>query len=251
MSTKTPSPFSRLRIVLVEPSHTGNMGSVARAMKTMGLSQLVMVNPILKPDSQSYALASGAADVLDTAQFYGTLDAALAPCTLVIGASVRSRALSWPALTPESSAHTLVEAAMHTEVALVFGRERFGLTNDELQRCHYHVTIPANPEYSSLNLAMSVQILTYEIRKAMLDRHEKSVPVDLTKRTAYPLSEDLERFYIHLEQTLRETGFIHPTHPGQVMAKLRRLYNRARPETQELNILRGMLTAINRIKVSE
>ncbi|VFS63934.1 tRNA (cytidine/uridine-2'-O-)-methyltransferase TrmJ [Kluyvera cryocrescens] len=129
-------------------------------------------------------------------------------------------------------------------VALVFGRERVGLTNDELQKCHYHVAIAANPEYSSLNLAMAVQVIAYEVRMAWLASQESDAPVVEQDETPYPLVDDLERFYGHLEQTLLSTGFIRENHPGQVMNKLRRMFTRARPESQELNILRGILASI-------
>ena len=158
--------LQNIRIVLVETSHTGNMGSVARAMKTMGLTNLWLVNPLVKPDSQAIALAAGASDVIGNAQIVDTLDEALAGCSLVVGTSARSRTLPWPMLDPRECGLKSVSEAEQAPVALVFGRERVGLTNDELQKCHYHVAIAANPEYSSLNLAMAVQVIAYEWRKA-------------------------------------------------------------------------------------
>lgn len=155
-----------IRIVLVETSHTGNMGSTARAMKTMGLTNLYLVNPLIKPDSQAIALAAGASDVIGNATIVDTLDDAIAGCSLVVGTSARSRTLPWPMLEPRECGVRAVHEGEHAPVALVFGRERVGLTNDELQKCHYHVAIPANPDYSSLNLAMAVQILAYEVRVA-------------------------------------------------------------------------------------
>ena len=234
--------LQNIRIVLVETSHTGNMGSVARAMKTMGLTNLGLVNPLVKPDSQAIALAAGASDVIGNAQIVDTLDEALAGCSLVVGTSARSRTLPWPMLDPRECGLKSVAEGQHAPVALVFGRERVGLTNDELQKCHYHVAIAANPEYSSLNLAMAVQVIAYEVRMAWLATQEKEV--EPKEETAYPLVDDLERFYGHLEQTLLSTGFIREGHPGQVMNKLRRLFTRARPESQELNILRGILASI-------
>nr|WP_113867213.1 tRNA (cytosine(32)/uridine(32)-2'-O)-methyltransferase TrmJ [Brenneria salicis]NMN90874.1 tRNA (cytidine32/uridine32-2'-O)-methyltransferase [Brenneria salicis ATCC 15712 = DSM 30166]RBP61545.1 tRNA (cytidine32/uridine32-2'-O)-methyltransferase [Brenneria salicis ATCC 15712 = DSM 30166]RLM30388.1 tRNA (cytosine(32)/uridine(32)-2'-O)-methyltransferase TrmJ [Brenneria salicis ATCC 15712 = DSM 30166] len=233
-----------IRIVLVETSHTGNMGSVARAMKTMGLSKLYLVNPLVKPDSQAIALAAGASDVIGDAALVDTLDQALEGCSLVVGTSARSRTLPWPMLEPRECGVRAAQEAEHAPVALVFGRERVGLTNDELQKCHYHVAIPANPEYSSLNLAMAVQILAYEVRVAHLDR--LAVGKEVHGETPYPLVDDLERFYQHLEKTLMETGFIRQAHQGQVMNKLRRLFTRAKPESQELNILRGILSSIQK-----
>ena len=150
--------LQNIRIVLVETSHTGNMGSVARAMKTMGLTNLWLVNPLVKPDSQAIALAAGASDVIGNAQIVDTLDEALAGCSLVVGTSARSRTLPWPMLDPRECGLKSVSEAEQAPVALVFGRERVGLTNDELQKCHYHVAIAANPEYSSLNLAMRCRL---------------------------------------------------------------------------------------------
>ena len=235
--------LDQIRIVLVNTSHTGNMGSAARAMKTMGLSQMVLVDPQAQPDDNAYALAAGASDLLANARIVSTLDEAIADCGLVIGTSARSRTLSWPMLDPREAGEKLVTEGMQYPVALVFGRERTGLTNDELQKCHYHVAIPANPEYSSLNLAMAVQTLCYEVRMHWLQQEqvgETDMAVD------YPSAEQLEGFYQHLEQTLLKTGFIADDHPGQVMSKLRRLFNRARPEAVELNILRGILTSVQK-----
>lgn len=237
--------LQNIRIVLVETSHTGNMGSVARAMKTMGLTNLWLVNPLVKPDSQAIALAAGASDVIGNANIVDTLDEALAGCSLVVGTSARSRTLPWPMLDPRECGLKSVAEAEHAPVALVFGRERVGLTNDELQKCHYHVAIAANPEYSSLNLAMAVQVIAYEVRMAWLATQEQDKGANpQMEETPYPLVDDLERFYGHLEQTLLATGFIRESHPGQVMNKLRRLFTRARPESQELNILRGVLASI-------
>lgn len=239
--------LQNIRIVLVETSHTGNMGSVARAMKTMGLTNLWLVNPLVKPDSQAIALAAGASDVIGNAQIVDTLDEALSGCSLVVGTSARSRTLPWPMLDPRECGLKSISESEHAPVALVFGRERVGLTNDELQKCHYHVAIAANPEYSSLNLAMAVQVISYEVRMAWLAKQDAAVPA-AEPEAPYPLVDDLERFYDHLEQILLSTGFIRENHPGQVMNRLRRLFTRARPESQELNILRGMLASIEQNK---
>ncbi|MEG0623687.1 MAG: tRNA (cytosine(32)/uridine(32)-2'-O)-methyltransferase TrmJ [Hafnia sp.] len=228
----------------METSHTGNMGSTARAMKTMGLTNLYLVNPLVKPDSQAIALSAGASDVIGNATIVDTFDEAIAGCSLVVGTSARSRSLPWPMLEPRECGQRSAMESEHAPVAIVFGRERVGLTNDELQKCHYHVAIPANPEYSSLNLAMAVQIIAYEIRVAHLDRIAAHQPV--AEEEPYPLVDDLERFYAHLEETLHATGFIRPTHPGNIMSRLRRLFTRARPEAQELNILRGILASIEK-----
>lgn len=237
-----------IRIVLVNTSHTGNIGSTARAMKTMGLSELYLVDPVNAPDGHASALAAGAGDVLASARTVDTLQEAISGCGLVVGTSARSRTLSWPMLNPRECGRKLVAESANYPVAMVFGRENNGLTNEELQLCHYHVSIPANPEYSSLNLAAAVQTLCYEVRMATLESAGELPVEEVVDDTLadYPLSDDLERFYQHLESTLSRTGFIIPQHPGLVMVKLRRLFNRARPESQELNILRGMLSSIDK-----
>lgn len=233
--------LENIRIVLVNTSHTGNIGSAARAMKTMGLSSLYLVDPEQAPDGKASALAAGAGDVLGNAKTVATLEEAVADCGLVVGTSARSRTHSWPMLEPRECGEKLISEVPKYPVALVFGRENNGLTNEELQQCHYHVCIPANPDYSSLNLAMAVQTLSYEVRMAWLNQQAQA-----TEETDYPLNEDLERFYVHLEATLKDTGFIVQNHPGMVLTKLRRLFNRARPEAQELNILRGILSSIQK-----
>ena len=235
--------LDQVRIVLVETTHSGNIGSAARAMKTMGLKHLYLVAPKAPIHAKSVALAAGACDVLDSVIECDTLQEAIADCGLVVGTSARSRTFSWPMLDPRECGEKITAEAHQYPVALVFGREAHGLSNEELQLCHFHVCIPANPDYSSLNLAAAVQTLSYEVRMAWLSQQERE-----PEQTEYPLSELLEQFYVHLEKTLRATGFIIPQHPGVVMTKLRRLFNRARPEMAELNILRGILSSIDRPK---
>ena len=186
-------------------------------------------------------MAAGAVDVLANLRVVDTLAEAVADCGLVIGSSARSRTLDWPMLDPrQAGAKSIAEAPQH-KVALVFGRERTGLTNDELQQCHYHVCIPANPDYSSLNLAMAVQTICYEVRMHSLADKPQASPDE-----AYPQQQDLDRFYVHLEQMLLQVNFLRADHPGNVMSKLRRLFKRVRPDSQELNILRGILTAVQK-----
>ena len=233
--------LDNIRVVLVNTSHPGNIGSAARAMKTMGIHDLVLVDPVEPPDGRATAMAAGAVDVLANLRIVGTLAEAVADCGLVIGSSARSRTLDWPMLDPrQAGAKSIAEASQH-KVALVFGRERTGLTNDELQQCHYHVCIPANPEYSSLNLAMAVQTICYEVRMHSLAEKPQAIATE-----AYPQQKDLDRFYVHLEQILLQVNFLRADHPGNVMSKLRRLFNRVRPDSQELNILRGILTAVQK-----
>lgn len=236
--------LDNVKVVLVGTSHSGNIGSAARAMKVMGLSQMVLVDPQCEVDAQAVALAAGASEIALNAPVVSTLEEAVADCGLVVGSSARSRTLEWPMLEPrECGERFAVEGEQHP-VALVFGRERTGLTNEELQRCHYHVCIPANPEYSSLNLAMAVQTLSYEVRMAHLNRQQQQYP--LQEAQGYPRHQELERFYQHLEKVMLDTQFISEQQPGQVMNKLRRLFSRARPEAQEINILRGVLTAVEK-----
>ncbi|NLS14273.1 tRNA (cytosine(32)/uridine(32)-2'-O)-methyltransferase TrmJ [Vibrio sp. SM6] len=236
--------LDQVKIILVGTSHSGNIGSAARAMKVMGIEHLVLVDPQCEVDAQAIAMASGASDIALNATTVATLDEAVEDCTLVVGSSARSRTLEWPMLTPRECGAKFAKEGLQNKVALVFGRERTGLTNDELQKCHYHVCIPANPEYSSLNLAMAVQTLCYEVRVAHLEQEQAHFHADV--ETEYPRHQELERFYHHLETVLLETQFIKPEQPGQVMNKLRRLFSRARPEAQELNILRGVLTAVEK-----
>ncbi|MEK6163043.1 tRNA (cytosine(32)/uridine(32)-2'-O)-methyltransferase TrmJ [Vibrio cholerae] len=223
--------LERVKVVLVGTTHSGNIGSAARAMKVMGLSQMVLVDPQCQVDAQAIALAAGASEIALNAQIYPTLEAAVADCGLVVGTSARSRTLEWPMLEPRECGEKLISEANQHSVAMVFGRERTGLTNDELQLCHYHVCVPANPEYSSLNLAMAVQLLSYEVRMAYLALQQSSQSSTLQEE--YPRHQELERFYAHLEQVIMQTEFISAQQPGQVMNKLRRMFTRARPEANE------------------
>ncbi|GLO60030.1 tRNA (cytidine/uridine-2'-O-)-methyltransferase TrmJ [Vibrio sp. MACH09] len=235
--------LNNVKVILVGTSHPGNIGSAARAMKVMGLNQLVLVDPQCEVDEQTVALAAGAADIAQNATVVATLEDAIGDCGLVVGSSARSRTLEWPMLEPrECGEKFAIEGEQHP-VALVFGRERTGLTNDELQSCHYHVCIPANPEYSSLNLAMAVQTLAYEVRVAYLNRSQIN---DSKQEEVYPRHKELEMFYQHLEKVITDTQFISQDKPNQVMTKLRRLFSRSRPEIGEINILRGILSSIEK-----
>ena len=236
--------LNNVKVVLVGTSHPGNIGSAARAMKVMGLTNLVLVDPQCEVDDQTLALAAGAADIAQSAQVVATLNEAVEDCSLVVGSSARSRTLEWPMLEPRECGVKFVQEGHSSPVALVFGRERTGLTNEELQLCHYHACIPANPEYSSLNLAMAVQTFSYEIRMAYLDKERSQY--DVEDEVEYPRHKELEMFYSHLEKVAKQTQFINDDQPGKVMNKVRRLFNRARPESQELNILRGILRSVEK-----
>lgn len=236
--------------VLVNTSHPGNIGGVARAMKNMGLSQLRLVEPQDYPSSQATARASGADDVLANAGVYSSLEEALAGCDLVFGASARLRKLSWPQVNPGEMVEHIYAQRSGTKIAIVLGREHSGLTNEELERCHYLVHIPSNPEYSSLNIAAAAQVLAYEIFQGSspekgrnLQPAENVVSLD---DEPFADAQDMERFYEHLSEMLTEIGFLQTEHPRKMMRRLRRLFNRARPDRVELNILRGILTTIQK-----
>ncbi|UEG62571.1 tRNA (cytosine(32)/uridine(32)-2'-O)-methyltransferase TrmJ [Stutzerimonas chloritidismutans] len=240
--------LQNIRVVLVNTSHAGNIGGAARAMKNMGLSRLVLVDPEDFPSPNAVARASGATDILDSARVVATLEEALAGCSLVLGTSARDRRIPWPLLDPRECASVSVEQSVGGgEVALVFGREYAGLTNEELQRCQYHVHIPSDPQFSSLNLAAAVQVLTYEVRMAWLAAEGRPIKVEKLETTAMldarPVTVDeLENYFGHLEQTLVDIGFLDPAKPRHLMPRLRRLYGRSGISKLEMNILRGILT---------
>lgn len=239
-----------IRIVLVSPSHPGNIGAVARAMKTMGLDDLALVTPRLFPHAEATAMAAGADDLLAGARVCASLDEALAGCRLVVGSSARSRSIRWPQLDPREAATQLVAACDDGPAALLFGPERTGLSNDDLDRCHALVSIPANPDYGSLNLGSAVQVLAYEIRMAVLariaddDAGEQDEPTSGRRRLA--TADEVEGFFNHLERTLHRVDFIDPARPGRVLRRMRRLFARARPEEDEIQILRGILTQVDK-----
>ena len=231
-----------IRIVLVGTTHPGNIGACARAMKNMGLTELVLVNPRYFPHEEATARASGADDILDSARVVATLGEGIADCVYAAGASARSRAIGWPALEPRECAARLLEEAAGGPVAVVFGPEKSGLSNTDLDLCDVLLTIPTNPDFSSLNLAMAVQVITYELRLASGHEPAEEREPDVPPAT----SEELEYFYEHLERVLKDIRFLDPDNPRTLMRRLRRLFVRARPDKNEVNILRGILTAVDR-----
>lgn len=235
--------LENMRVVLVNTSHAGNIGATARAMKNMRLSRLFLVNPANFPSPEANARASGADDVLAKATVCGSLDEALAGCLWVYGATVRARKIDWPTLTPRDAAPEVINRAAAGPVALVFGRERMGLTNEEVDKCQTLVTIPGNADYSSLNVASAVQILAYEIHLAALAA-ENLPSTEISERAVPSPADDMERFYEELEKVLVGIGFLDPDNPRKLMRRLRRMYGRTGPDSNELNILRGILTAI-------
>ena len=242
--------LNNVRVVLVNTSHPGNIGGAARAMKNMGLSELVLVDPERFPDPDAVSRASGADDVLANARIVETLEEAIADCSLVLGTSARDRRTPWPVLDPRESADKVLdqlEQLPDAQIALVFGREDSGLTTDELQRCQYHVHIPSMPDFSSLNLAAAVQVLAYELRMQGLQREGAPTKMHKVENTAVfneipATAGELEQFYQHLEQVLVEIGFHDPQKPRQLLPRLRRLYGRVHLNRMEMNILRGILT---------
>jgi len=239
--------LANIRIVLIHTSHPGNIGSAARAMKTMGLSELYLVNPKSFPDERAIAMSSNAADILDKASVVGSLQDALVDCHLVVGSSARhERTLSWDILEPRVCSEQLVRQAKKGKVAILFGRESSGLTNDELALCHYLVHIPTNPDYSSLNIASAVQLLSYECRMAAMENADAGS--EELKQEELVTADNMEGYYKHLETAMIESGFLDPENPRYLMTRLRRLYGRARLTQSELNILRGMLSAFQKMR---
>jgi tRNA (cytidine32/uridine32-2'-O)-methyltransferase len=236
-----------LRIVLVGTQHPGNIGSAARAMKTMGLRRLMLVAPERFPDPDAYALAAGANDVIDSAEIHPTLASAVADCRLVLASTARHRSVPMPELTPREGAQRMLEGQATGEVALVFGRERTGLENDELQLCHAAIHIPANPEYSSLNLAAAVQVLSYEWRMATLSGLPAPILAPADPDDLPAAHGELESFFSHLGAYLDEIDFHKGKAPDMVTQRLRRLFLRARPDPRELRILRGILSDTQRL----
>lgn len=236
--------LSRVRVVLCRPSHPGNIGAAARAMKTMGLSDLRLVQPRIFPDSEADARAVGAADLLKSAHVSDSLNAALAGAVFVIALSARRRDLGPVIGEPREMAARLLAEAVSGPVALVFGNETTGLRNDEIQQCHAAVTIPTDPEFTSLNLGAAVQVLCYELRMQAFAGLPLSADGVVTP-FASPLAthDESEGLYAHFERVMSETGFLNPAQPGRLMPKLRRLFARARLERDEINILRGILAA--------
>jgi TrmH family RNA methyltransferase len=232
--------LANVRVVLVEPSHPGNVGAAARAMKTMGLRQLVLVSPGCFPSAEATARASGADDVLTAARVVGSLPAAVAECALVVATSARARSLRWPELSPREAAPVLLGAAATAPAAVVFGREASGLTNAEVDRCQYLLRIPCDPTYSSLNLAAAVQVVAYELWVSSQTLGDSGLSAAPREPVA---GADMEGLLRHFEQTAVDVGFLDPAAPRRLVRRLWRLLNRAQPDRTELNLLRGFLKA--------
>ena len=237
--------LENIKIVMVETTHPGNIGAAARAMKNMCLSQLVLVNPKCPIGERAYSRGSGANNILDERVLVDTLPEAVSDCRLVVGTSARLRSLAWPELTPESLAQKIGVSSDDEKVAIVFGREHAGLTNEELKHCNYTVTIPTNPDFSSLNVASAIQVVSYEVYKIFNAEIDQDIP-----ENHEPIADgaELEGYFAHLEQVLISTDFLNKDNPRQMMKRLRRLYQRAEPSKNEVNILRGILSSVEKYK---
>ncbi len=236
--------LDRIKVVLMNPSHPGNIGATARAMKTMGILKLCLVEPKKFPCAEATERASSAADVLHQAQIEGCIEDATADCQWVIGVSARTRYLDWPTHNPREFAESLSDKLTNGKVAIVFGRENSGLTNQELQHCHQQICIPSNPDYGSLNLAMAVQVICYEIRMQNL-LIEQSSAIHENHALAPASMNSVEGLYQHLEQTMINTQFLDEQQPKHLMKRIRRIFGRTALEDAEINILRGFLKSVN------
>ncbi len=239
--------LSNIRVVLVRTFHSGNIGSTARAMKTMGLTNLCLVSPkdfgTASGKQDALQMAMSASDVVENAQVVETLYDAVKDCTVVIASTARTRGYDLPELNPEECAQQLYSESANNKVALVFGPERMGLSNEDLQLAKYRVTIPTNPDYSSLNIAAAVQTLSYEIFKQV----EQTEQIEKSEEFRHlPTTDSLEQLYTHMESTLKDTGFIIKNHPGEIMQKLRNVFTRAELDESEVNILRGVFSSVDR-----
>lgn len=239
--------LDHIHIVMVETTHSGNVGAAARAMKNMGLSQLVLVNPQCHIDEQAYARASGADSILNQCRVFATLPEALQDTHLIVGTSARPRTLSWPQLEPGTLPDRVAELEEGERASILFGREHSGLTNDEMQLCHYALTIPTVEGFSSLNVASAIQIICYELYAQLGQSADAaSIPKQSNKEPVANAGE-LDGLFDHLEKTITLTGFLNPQNPGQMMKRLRRLLLRAHPSRNEVNILRGILTSVEKL----
>lgn len=240
--------IANIRVIMINTSHPGNIGAAARVMKNMGLTRLYLVNPKQFPNAEATAMASGADDLLNQAVLCDSFEQALKGCHLVLGSTARERKIQHEFIDArEAGELSMAESEKH-EVALVFGRERTGLTNDETGLCHKLINIPTNPDYRSLNVASAIQIISYEVMMASASSYCDSGLAETQVQTDYATSEEMERFYEHLEQTLIDIEFLRLKQSPQLMPKLRHIYNRIRMKSEELNILRGILTKTQNFK---
>ena len=234
----------KIKIILVETSHPGNIGAVARAMKNMGLHQLVLVNPLCSVDETAFARASGAQDILQKITIEDTLEDAIKNCNTVYAASARSRNINWPTFNPSECSSRIVNDCKEGETAVVFGPEQSGLKNEHIDLCDALLYIPVNPKFSSLNLAMAVQIFCYQLRMNYIEGKLEST----NKEESLATVSEMENFYNHLERLLIESEFLDPKNPRFLMRRIRKLFAKASVDNNEVNILRGILTAFERFR---
>jgi tRNA (cytidine32/uridine32-2'-O)-methyltransferase len=263
ISSQHQSTLDRIRIVMVNTTLPANIGAAARAMKTMGLSQLTLVNPKTFPSHDATALAAGASDILNNVNIVQTLEEAIADCTLVFGTSARSRTIPWPLLDVRSATKLAIDETMNGEIAIIFGREDRGLTNEELAQAQFHLTIPVNEEYGVLNVAAAIQVVCYELRMNALlkpdnalinninrtESNEQQMPLIGHMHWDEPLANQsmMQQFYPHLEAMLADIDFLDPNNPRLLPLRLRRLFGRVRLDRMEYNLLRGIFGRVQAI----
>ena len=245
-----------IRIVLVQTYHPGNIGAIARAMKTMGLKELVLVDPTDYPADEASSRAAGALDVLDNATVVASLQEAISDCTQVFATSARKRNYTRPQVTAEEAAGW-IKANPNEKIAIVFGRERMGLSNEQLGMCQQLLYIPGNPDYDVLNIGSAVQIVSYELFKQFGNHRDEletseslqgnEVGEEYASQHEYVNQQELERFYQHLESTLSDTGFLVKNHPGEALQRLQQMFARAQPNAKELRMLRGILGSVDKL----
>jgi tRNA (cytidine32/uridine32-2'-O)-methyltransferase len=238
--------LQNIKIILIEPQTPGNIGAVARAMKTMGLSQLVLVRPSVFPHKDAYIRATHATTILDNCLVADNFTDVIKNCSLVIGTSIRDRGEFIPALSVKETAIKIIQEQANADVALVFGTESHGMTGEDIRQCNYYGYIPSNPDFSSLNLASAVQIFCYEIFQEKLLCEKQLKDNNLPIERNYPSNKQLNYFYKILETSLSNTGFIRAKHPGIIIQRLRGIFNRARIDNKELNILMGILSSLRK-----
>ncbi len=239
---KSTDLLGSVKIVLVGTTHPGNIGATARAMKNMGILNLVLVTPKEFPSDVATYRSKAAKDVLEKAEVFDDLESAVSDCELVIGTSARGRTVPWPILNPKKAAEEVSNAALNNNVAIVFGREDRGLTNEELGLCNLHVHIPTDPEYSSLNVAQAVQILVYEIRVALLDNEEERDYWDVQLAN----NEQIERLIDHMDELMQEVEFYDVDNPRKLLIRVRRFFKRSKIDLMEANIFRGLFSTIQK-----
>ena len=235
--------LNSVKVVLVGTTHPGNIGATARAIKNMGILNLALVQPKEFPSDVATFRSKAAKDILENAEIYESLKDAVSECELVVGTSARDRTIPWPVLSPREAAAEMHKSSLNGDVAIVFGREDRGLTNEELGLCNFHVHIPSDPEYSSLNLSQAVQILAYEIRLAYLEENERSEDywdVDLAN------NEQTERLINHMDELMQEVDFYDTENPRKLLVRVRRFFKRSKIDVMEANIFRGLFATIQK-----